>query len=121
MVNFSAHFADMLHIAERQAELDWQPFCPGVDIYPIYGFTDGNQDGGSATALLCYQPGASVPHHRHGGYEHIWVLSGSQADEGGTYDVGAFVVHSPDSQHRVWSETGCIVLIVWEKPVEPCQ
>ena len=115
------HFRDILHIADRQAELSWQPFRPGVEIYPLYGFTNGNPDGGSAAALLRYQPGASVPRHRHRGYEHIWVLSGSQSDDRGTYETGDFAVNPPDSHHSVWSDMGCIVLIVWEKPVELCQ
>lgn len=73
---------------------------------------------GSSSALLRYAPGARIPAHRHPGYEHIWVLEGAQEDESGRYDAGTFVVNAPGSSHSVWSEEGCLVLIVWERSVK---
>jgi anti-sigma factor ChrR (cupin superfamily) len=72
----------------------------------------------ASTAFLRYQPGATVPLHRHIGYEHIWVLSGSQADDDGVYPTGSVLIHGPGSQHRVWSDEGCLVLAIWERGVE---
>jgi anti-sigma factor ChrR (cupin superfamily) len=46
------------------------------------------------------------------------VLSGSQSDPSGSYDTGTFVINSPQTHHSVKSDAGCIVLIIWEKPVE---
>lgn len=93
-------------------DLDWQPFREGVKIYPLY------KDGvGASAALLCYEAGAKVPNHSHSGYEHIFVLSGSQSDANGKYSKGALIINPPDSSHQVWSDEGCVVLIVWEKPV----
>lgn len=105
--------SDVFNLAQRQAELPWQPFRPGVDIYPLAG--DGK---GSTAALLRYQPGAQVPLHRHSGFEYILVLSGAQGDRCGDYPTGTFVINSPDSYHQVSSASGCIVLVIWEKPVE---
>ncbi|MEL6247154.1 MAG: cupin domain-containing protein [Cyanobacteria bacterium J06554_6] len=104
---------DLFSLAENPERLAWQPFCPGVEIYRLYERTES----GSEAALLKYAPGASVPVHRHGGYEHILVLSGSQSDHRGTYAAGSLVVNAPETSHAVTSENGCIVLIVWEKPV----
>ena len=101
-------------LAKSSEGLSWQPFRPGVEICRLYG--DG-QDGPSA-ALLRYEPGATVPHHEHTGFEHIVVLSGAQSDQHGTYHAGAVVINPPGTHHAVASEEGCIVLIVWEKPVK---
>ncbi|WOD40614.1 cupin domain-containing protein [Nodosilinea sp. E11] len=95
-------------------ELDWQPFRSGVDIHRLYPA----EPDGAAAALLRYQPGASVPRHLHTGFEHIFVLSGSQTDANGTYPAGTLVVNPPGTRHTVSSSEGCIVLAIWAKPVE---
>ncbi|MEM9005433.1 MAG: cupin domain-containing protein [Cyanobacteria bacterium P01_F01_bin.86] len=103
---------DVWTLAERADSLPWQPFRPGVEIHRLYG--DG---AGAAAALLRYVPGAQVPQHDHTGYEHILVLSGSQRDAKGHYAAGTLVINPPGSNHEVISDEGCIVLIIWEKPV----
>jgi anti-sigma factor ChrR (cupin superfamily) len=106
---------DWMHLAAAEDEIPWQPFRPGVEIHRLYG------DGTAASAaLLRYQPGASVPLHVHTGYEHVFVLSGSQTDDRGTHPGGTLVINPPGSRHSVVSPTGCIVLVIWEKPVELC-
>lgn len=103
---------DLLNIDLLQ-DLPWQPFREGIDIHRLYG--DGKE--GSAAALLRYQPGATVPQHGHPGFEHIFVLSGSQTDKNGEHQAGTLVVNLPGSNHTVVSEAGCIVLAIWEKPI----
>ncbi len=105
---------DLKKIAERPEDLAWQTFRPGVEIVPLYG---GEGDEGPAAALLRYAPGASVPPHEHGGYEHVYVLAGAQEDERGRYPAGSFVVNPPGSAHAVRSPEGCLALLVWERPV----
>jgi anti-sigma factor ChrR (cupin superfamily) len=94
-------------------EEGWEPFGPGVGVRWLYR----TPDGGPSAALLRYQPGASVPLHEHVGYEHVLVLDGAQADERGRYPAGALVINPPGSRHRVHSDEGCVVLIVWERAV----
>ena len=89
------------------------PFRDGIDIYRLYG--DGTS--GPATALLRFHPGARVPLHEHTGYEHILVLAGSQVDENGSAAAGTLIINPPQTRHSVLSETGCIVLAIYEKPV----
>lgn len=108
---------DLLNIAAQQNELNWEPFRPGVDIYRLY--KDGEQ--GAMAALLRYKPGASIPMHAHTGFEHIFVLSGSQTDHNGEHQAGTLVINSPNTHHSVISQEGCIVLAIWEKPVSLCQ
>ena len=104
---------DLFQISEWQDTLPWAPFRDGIDIYRLYG--DGTS--GPAAALLRFHPGARVPLHEHTGYEHILVLAGSQVDENGSAAAGALIINPPRTQHSVLSETGCIVLAIYEKPV----
>lgn len=104
---------NLFSLAERPERLTWEPFRPGVAIHRLY---DEGQQGSSA-ALLKYDPGATVPTHSHTGHEHIIVLSGAQSDHQGTHKAGTLVINLPDSSHCIVSEEGCIVLVIWAKPV----
>lgn len=105
---------NVLDVCAHPENYSWQAFRDGIDILRLYG---GAADK-PAAALLRYAPGARVPRHRHAGYEHILVLRGAQEDERGHYGEGAFVINAPNTRHVVTSESGCIVLAIWEKPVE---
>jgi anti-sigma factor ChrR (cupin superfamily) len=105
---------DLFNIAEWQETIAWRPFREGVDIYFLYG--DGQK--GPSAALIRYRDGATVPLHRHVGYEHILVLAGSQRDQHGTAESGTLRINQPGTQHRLISEAGCIVLAIYEEPVQ---
>jgi predicted ChrR family anti-sigma factor len=96
------------------ARVDWQPFRPGVEIARLYG----GADNASSAALLRYAPKARVPRHIHRGFEHILVLSGSQRDENQLYEAGSLVISEPGTSHSITSDEGCVVLAIWERPVE---
>jgi anti-sigma factor ChrR (cupin superfamily) len=95
-------------------EINWQPFKTGIEIHRLYG----ELGAGRAAALLRYAPGASLPTHRHAGFEQILVLEGSQVDDLGKYSKGTVVVNAPGSEHAVFSPEGCVVFVTWELPVE---
>lgn len=103
----------LTNIDALEKTLDWKPFRPGVEISRIYT----TPDSGPASAFLKYQPGAAVPLHMHGGYEHIFILKGSQVDRSGENFAGSVIVNPPGSSHQVSSPKGCIVLVIWVKPV----
>jgi len=103
----------LTNIDALEKTFDWKPFRPGVEIARIYN----SPDNGPTAAFLRYQPGASVPLHMHGGYEHIFILRGSQVDRSGEHFAGSVVINPPGSSHMVSSPGGCVVLIVWDKPV----
>jgi len=92
-------------------DLPFEPFRDGVEIHHI-------RKGAPALAILRYAPGATVPRHLHTGLETILVLDGTQCDEQGSYPPGTLVVNPEGSIHSVWSDTGCAVLIQWERPVQ---
>ena len=104
--------ARLIDLASRSG--DWGTLREGVELRVLAG---GNGNG-PTVALLRYQPGATVPAHHHPGFEVVYVVSGEQTDERGTYPAGTLVVNPPGIGHTVKSANGCVVLIVWERPVE---
>ena len=101
-----------LHPDQLAEHPGFRPFRPGIEILPLY-----SEPNGSAAAILRYQPGATVPLHRHEGYEHVLVLAGEQRDELGSYPAGTLRISPPGSRHSVESPEGCLIFIVWEKPI----
>jgi anti-sigma factor ChrR (cupin superfamily) len=97
-----------------ESRLAWEPLREGIDASWLYR----NGEDGPAAALLRYRPGARVPLHRHRGYEHIYILRGSQTDGRGTLPAGSFIVNSPGSEHAVRSDDGCLALLIWQVPIE---
>lgn len=100
---------------------EFQPLYPGVEILPLYGPETSSAANGAphaSAALIRYQPGAKVPPHRHSGYEHIIVLEGAQSDDSGEYERGTCVMNPPGTSHAVSSAKGCLVLAIWNRPIE---
>jgi len=96
-------------------KLLWNELRPGVLIHRFYQNDDSEN---ASAALLKYDKGASVPIHLHTGYEHLLILKGEQEDKNGIYQKGDFIINLPGSKHDVKSNTGCILLAIWEKPVQ---
>lgn len=90
--------------------LTFTPFRDGVEISWL-------REGAPGIAVLRYMPGASVPLHLHPDVEMILVLDGTQADEVSTFGPGDLVINAPGSQHSIVSKDGCVVLLMWSKPV----
>lgn len=97
-------------VVNRWQDLSFEPFRDGIEVHHL-------RKGSPALAILRYAPGAKVPLHLHTGLETILVLDGVQSDERGDYGKGALVLNPEGTTHSVWSETGCVVLIQWERPV----
>ena len=91
----------------------WEPLREGIEIQYLH-----RVPAQPVAALLRYQPGARVPAHRHPGVEFVHILSGSQRDANGVYGAGSFKVNLPGTIHDLVSDDGCLVLIIWQAPVE---
>ena len=109
----SAQSLVMPSLLTDNASLVWEPFREGIEIHRLYD----RGPNGTASALLRYRAGASLPAHDHVGVEHIVILSGSQVDERGVYGPGTLVINAPGTRHSVHAPDGCTVLVVWERPV----
>ena len=105
---------NLFQIAENAGAIPWQPFRDGVDIYRLYG--DGAS--GPTAALIRFRVEGRIPMHEHRGYEHIFVLSGSQRDQNSTATAGTLMINAPGTRHSIVGEAGCIVLAIYEKPVK---
>jgi quercetin dioxygenase-like cupin family protein len=103
---------NLLNIREWQHKIPWEPFADKVEIHWLYRVANG-----PAAALIRFEKGGHVALHEHDGFEHVLVLSGSQTDQNGRLEAGSVMIHSPGTRHSVVSEDGCIVLVVYEKPV----
>lgn len=106
-----AAYAGLLNGGWR--DLSYEYFRDGV---LVHWMVKGGE-GEPTVAILKYGPGASVPLHRHAGLETIMVLDGAQSDEQGKYATGALILNAAGTEHSVWSEDGCVVLIQWDLPV----
>jgi predicted ChrR family anti-sigma factor len=102
---------DLLKTADLESAA-WESPWPGIERHDLY-----EREGSSSAALLRYAPGAKVPRHRHEGFEHIYILRGSQRDSRGRYEAGTFIVNEPGSEHELTSDDGCLVLVVWQRPI----
>jgi len=105
---------DLASIPLRLAEFAWESLGPGVEVSPLHRDAAGH----TKLALLRYAPGARVPDHLHTGMEYIQILAGSQQDESGVYQAGTLLVSFTGTRHSVASPEGCVVLAVWEAPVQ---
>ena len=105
---------DVLGLADHSEHLTWEPFRTGIMLSRVHG----DPAAAPAAALLRYEPGASVPAHEHVGWEYIFVLSGSQQDDHGSYGRGSLRINPPGSRHGVTSVEGCLVLAIWERSVK---
>ena len=83
-----------------------------MEIHRLYG--DGINS--PTAALLRFSKAGCIPLHLHTGYEHIFVLAGSQRDQN-PCRCGTLMINPPGTSHRVISEEGCLVLAIYEKPV----
>jgi len=116
MVDMSLHkiLSGLFDIDDTQDQYEWVAFKEGIEISRIYD----DKNKGPAAALLRYSAGAEAPMHLHVGYEHILILSGSQTDGVNIFSKGMLIISEPGSQHRIYSESGCIALAIWQAPVQ---
>ncbi|AKZ64683.1 anti-Sigm factor, ChrR [Herbaspirillum hiltneri N3] len=97
----------------RPQEMDWKPSqFEGVEIKVLYE----DKEAGEMTCLLRWQPGTTLPMHRHADLEQSYVLAGSFSDHDGIAHAGEYVWRKKDSLHETHSAEGCIILAIYRKP-----
>ncbi|MBI4591648.1 MAG: cupin domain-containing protein [Candidatus Rokubacteria bacterium] len=108
----------MDHPASRYVDVNlvpWQERRPGVHWKVLW-----EEPGSERRAILMrYEPGATIPRHRHVGDEQIFVLEGSVSDDTGTCTAGNYARRPPGCVHTVVSKTGALVLAITTGPTEP--
>lgn len=95
------------------ASMQWKPSqFEGIEIKVLYE----DKTRGEMTCLLKWQPGTTLPFHKHPEIEQSYVLSGSFSDHDGIARVGEYVWRRPLSMHETHSAEGCVILAIYRKP-----
>jgi len=95
--------------------LPWIERRPGV----FWKMLWEDPDGLHKAILMRYDPGATIPRHRHLGDEQIYVLEGSVADDAGVCAAGNYARRPPGCVHTVSSTAGALVLAITSGPTQP--
>ena len=95
------------------AERSWQQRRPGVHWKVLW------EEGDRRAVLMRYDPGATIPRHRHLGDEQIFVLEGSLSDDFGTCAEGNSARRPPGCVHTVTCRAGALVLAIMTGGTEP--
>jgi len=92
------------------SDLPWVDTRPGVSQKRIW-----EDKAGERRAILArFEPGATLPSHRHVGDELIFLVEGANADESGVVATGNMNYRPDGCVHTVTTENGATVLaVVW--------
>lgn len=72
-----------------------------------------------ATSIVRYSAGASFSPNQHPGGEEILVLSGTFADDEGSYPTGSYLRNPPGSSHAPSSPEGTVIFVkLWQMPAD---
>lgn len=96
------------------AKVPWVERRPGIFWKVLW------EEGDRRAVLMRYEPGASIPRHRHLGDEQIYVLEGSVSDDTGTCARGNYARRPPGCVHSVTSRDGALVLAIMNGGTEAC-
>ena len=93
--------------------MEWEPSqFPRIAMKVLYR----DEAKGEMTVLLKWEPGATLPFHRHPEIEQSFVLEGSFSDHDGICRAGEFVWRKAGSLHETRSDEGCTILAIYRKP-----
>ena len=95
------------------SDLPWIDTRPGVRQKRIW-----EDKAGERRAILArFEPGATLPPHRHVGDELIFLIEGANADESGVVATGNMNYRPNGCVHTVTTQNGATVLaVVWGRP-----
>ena len=96
-------------------QVPWIQRFPGV----FWKMLWEDPDGKHKAILMRYEPGATIPRHRHIADEQIFVLEGSVQDDTGVCTAGNYARRPPGCVHSVSSRAGALVLAVMTGGTEP--
>jgi anti-sigma factor ChrR (cupin superfamily) len=92
------------------SELPWVETRPGVRQKRIWE----DEAAGRRALLARFEPGATLPPHRHVGDELIFIVEGANADESGVVATGNMNYRPNGCVHTVTTQNGATVLaVIW--------
>jgi anti-sigma factor ChrR (cupin superfamily) len=102
----------------RPADMEWQKTrFPGCEAKTLLF----DKETGLVTALMRFEPGATLPDHEHVKIEQTYVLEGRLVDKEGPaagleIGPGEFVWREPGSRHVAWCPDGGLMLAMFQVP-----
>jgi anti-sigma factor ChrR (cupin superfamily) len=97
----------------KPQDIAWEPTqFEGISIKVLYE----DKPKGEMTCLLKWEPGATLPMHKHPEIEQTFVIEGSFYDHDGICRAGEFVWRRVGSFHETHSDEGAVILAVYRKP-----
>jgi anti-sigma factor ChrR (cupin superfamily) len=88
------------------AEIPWSEIHPGIRAKPLWS----DEATKRRVQLTRFDPGASLPRHRHDGDEILFVIEGALTDDFGTVTVGNVGYRPNGCVHTVTTKNGATVL-----------
>ena len=90
--------------------IEWSPSqFEGISIKILYE----DKEKGEMTCLLKWEPGATLPMHKHPELEQSFVLEGSFYDHDGICRAGEYVWRRQGSFHETHSDEGAVLLAIY--------
>src|SRR6202453_205019 len=97
----------------KPQDMNWEPTqFDGVSIKVLYE----DKEKGEMTCLLKWEPGTTLPMHKHPEIEQTFVLEGSFYDHDGICRAGEYVWRRVGSFHETHSDEGAVILAIYRKP-----
>jgi putative transcriptional regulator len=91
------------------AEPRWKEVAAGISCKLLSTDTEADR----VSMLVRLAPNTSYPPHRHAGLEELYLLEGELWIEDRRLEPGDYNrAEAGTSDHRVWSETGCMCLLI---------
>ena len=96
------------------AEIAWESMMPNIKAKMLWTDTVTKR----RAQLTRFEPGASLPMHRHVGDELLYVIEGWLSDESGTVTAGSVGYRPNGCIHSVTSRNGATVYAIISGTVE---
>ena len=103
----------------RSKQVEWKPLNePGVTGVYVKALLFDETTQRAPTILLKFDAGATYPAHNHPAGEEIFVLEGDIKLGKDHLQAGDYLYTAPHDKHAVWSQNGCVVLLIAPEEVE---
>jgi anti-sigma factor ChrR (cupin superfamily) len=97
----------------KPQDIEWSKTqFDGISIKVLYE----DKTKGEMTCMLKWEPGATLPMHKHAEIEQTYVIEGSFYDHDGICRAGEFVWRKIGSYHATHSDEGAVILAIYRKP-----
>jgi anti-sigma factor ChrR (cupin superfamily) len=92
----------------RVSERTWEPMSPTIKLKALWSDPASKR----RAQLTRFEPGATLPMHRHDGDELLYVIEGAISDESGITKAGSVGYRPNGCVHSVTSKTGATVFAI---------